>query len=72
MFKKKKKFFLESMINTCLTVGTNKKKTRKIAFMMIYGDFICVRPVYYIDADAVEGLPCFKMAALLTQLPYPR
>jgi len=23
-----------------------KKKTRKIAFMMIYGDFISVRPVY--------------------------
>jgi len=34
----------QSMINTCLTVGTNPK-TRKIAFMMIYGDFISVRPV---------------------------
>jgi len=29
MFKKKKKICLESMINTCLTVGTNKKKNKK-------------------------------------------
>jgi len=39
MFKKKKKFLF----------GINRwnkpKKTRKIPFMMIYGDFISVRPV---------------------------
>jgi len=36
------------MINTCLTVGTNQKKTKKtekIPFMMIYGDFISIRPL---------------------------
>jgi len=37
-----------------------KKKTRKIAFMMIYGDFISIRPV------STLTLPCSKMAALLT------
>jgi len=56
MFTRIKK---KSMINSCLTVGTNQKNNNeKIAFMMIYGDFISVRPLS-IDTDVLKGYSTF-------------